>query len=686
MKAFTFGSRANIIGYIVCLILDRVHAAPFDSNSSTVTECQQAFEDGPFWITANCIDPVYDTPVFTSDTEETQPVPHRKVSGYFNGTRADFNFYLPPAEVWKGRFFQHVYPLQDSNARPERVAFGVEYGAYTVNVAGVGGYRADAAAAKLSRKVAAEYYRSHCGHIYGYVYGGSGGSFVTAGAVESTSGVWDGGILLIQGIPMSNPNNWPIRAMAGLFLDPQKESIIDAVSPGGSGDPFEALSEDEREVLREVTALGIPLSSWEVFEDVGRNGIGMLNLITIMVASAIKQRDPLYPYDFWTKPGYLGTEESALGDAFRNALVSFNSTIGNVITAEDGTPTSVTLDGVPSNITVLGFDFNVYSDGLVGSITGQLHPDNGTFTVDPTSNATVLAKLQEGTVIQVDNRLFLSGIALYRHQVPPVEDGYYGYDILRDANGQPLYPQRDVLMAPQIARSASGGVSHSGNITTKVMVLQTLLDYEAWPWHADWYKRRVQSSLGDRFEDNYRLYYMEAGLHAIESPQFDPPHSAYAVPAGGLVEQHLLDLSDWVERGVLPPKGTGYTIDELSQVHLATSAEDRGGIQATVALTVDGSNRTEAEVGEAVVFQLQVEVPPGAGDVVSTEWDFDGSGIYTALDFGEIGPVVKLDVSHVYKTPGTYLAGVRISSQRYGIADTPFARVWNLARMRVVVE
>ncbi|KAH6684840.1 hypothetical protein F5X68DRAFT_276910 [Plectosphaerella plurivora] len=686
MKASSFGSRAISIGSIACLALGRVHAAPFETNPTNATECQSTFEGGPFWITPDCVDPVYNTPIFTNDTQETLPAPHRRVSGYFNGTRVDFNIYLPPPELWKGNFFQHVYPLQNSTARPERVAFGIEYGAYTVNVAGVGGYRADAAAAKLSRKIAAEYYHTHCGHIYGYIYGGSGGSFVTAGAVESTSGVWDGGMLLIQGIPMSNPNNFAIRALAGLFLDHKKQGIIDAVSPGGSGDPFEALNENERAVLREASALGIPLSTWETFDNVGRNAVGLQNLVTIMVSSAIRARDPSYPHDFWTLPGYLGTEESALGDAFRNALVSFNSTILSVVAGEDGTPVSVTLDGFQTNTTVLGLEFNVYSGGLVGTISGQLHPDNGTLTIDPTSNSTVLASLEEGALIQVDNRVFLSAHAFYRHQVPPVENGYYGYDILRDSNGQPLYPQRNTLIAPQISRGASGGVSHSGNTTTKVMVLQTLLDYDAWPWHADWYKQRVQASLGDEFDDNYRLYYMESAPHDIESPLYDPPNSARLVPGGGSVEQHLLDLSAWVERDVAPPKGSGYTIDQLSQVHLASDIEDRGGIQAITTLTVGGSNRTEVVVGEAVVFELHIEVPPGTGDVVSTEWDFEGSGIFTALDFGEIGPVVDFNVSHVYEVPGIYFAGVRISSQRDGKVDTPFARVWNLARMRVVVE
>ncbi|KAK4201378.1 hypothetical protein QBC40DRAFT_295782 [Triangularia verruculosa] len=648
--------------------------------------CQPAFEGGPFRVTEDCVDPTYNVPVFTSETDETSPVPHRRVSGYFNGTKADFNFYLPPPELFKGRFFQHVYPIQDSNARPERVAFGAESGAYTVNVAGVGGYRADAAAAKLSRKVAAEYYLGHSGRIYGYIYGGSGGSYVTAGAMESTFGVWDGGMLLIQGIPMSNPNNWPVRALAGLFLEHQKKNIIDALAPGGSGDPFSVLSEDEQAILKEATALGIPLSSWEAFDDVGRNGMNMLGFFTPLVSGAIQARDPSYPHDFWSKPGYIGTEDSSLGDAFRNALVSFNSTVRNVVLGDGGLPVSAVLSNVPDSTSTLGLVFTIHGANFSAPVKGQLQPENNTLTIDPTSDETVLATLKEGIIVQVDNRLFLSGFALYRHQVPPVQDGYYGYDILRHPDGTPLYPQRDTLMAPLISQGASGGVLHSGNITAKVMVLQTLLDYDAWPWHADWYKRRVKTQLGDQFDNNYRLYYMENGFHYIESPQLEPPASGRVVPSGGHIEQHLLDLSDWVERGIEPPKGSEYTIDELSQVHLTPDVTRRGGIQPLATLTVGGANRTHAVVGEAVTFQLHVEAPPGTGGVVSTEWDFEGTGVYTALDFGRIGPMVETNVTHTYEKPGTFFAGVRVSSQRDSDPETPFARVWNLARMRVIVE
>lgn len=59
----------------------------------------QPDSEGAFWINEDCIDMTYDTTVITSGTNEVLPIIHRRVSGFFNRTDADFDFYLPtPAE------------------------------------------------------------------------------------------------------------------------------------------------------------------------------------------------------------------------------------------------------------------------------------------------------------------------------------------------------------------------------------------------------------------------------------------------------------------------------------------------------------------------------------------------------------------------------------------------------------
>ena len=41
-------------------------------------------------------------------------MPHRYVHGGFRGTDTRFSFYLPPKQQYRGRFFQHLTPVPDS--------------------------------------------------------------------------------------------------------------------------------------------------------------------------------------------------------------------------------------------------------------------------------------------------------------------------------------------------------------------------------------------------------------------------------------------------------------------------------------------------------------------------------------------------------------------------------------------
>ena len=44
-----------------------------------------------------------------------------------------------------------------------------------------------------------------------------------------------------------------------------------------------------------------------------------------------------------------------------------------------------------------------------------------------------------------------------------------------------------------------------------------------------------------------------------------------------------------------------------------------------------------------------------------------------------------MSTSYAFSEPGTYFPALRVASQRQGSVDTPFARVLNLGRVRVVV-
>lgn len=189
--------------------------------AEAASECSPSGPGGSVFVTSDCMDSLYAEPVIDAETDETTPSAHRRIAGHFEGTGITFNIYLPPADAWQGRFFQYTYPLTDARADERALAFAFASGGYAVQAGNSTvslGYRHAAAAAKFARIVAAQYYGSPDRRIYGYLYGPSGGSFQTVGAAENTSGVWDGFVPIVQGVPMSAPYTFFIRAQARLVL------------------------------------------------------------------------------------------------------------------------------------------------------------------------------------------------------------------------------------------------------------------------------------------------------------------------------------------------------------------------------------------------------------------------------------------------------------------------------------
>lgn len=670
-------------------------------------------------------DTVFKEPYIDIDEWRNVPVRHHYVHGGFTGTNTRFSFYFPLKEKYEGRFFQYITPFPDNetlsqgaSGEEDKIGFSVNSGAYFIETNGggrvdfgkpgfaadptIGAYRANAASAQYSRVVAAHIYDQQK-RPYGYAFGGSGGAYRTIGGIENTEGVWDGVVPYVVGSPMAIPNVFTVRMHAMRVLKDKFPQIIDALEPGGSGDMYAGLNEEEKEALREVTKMGFPPKSWFGYKTMGIHGFLVLYQGVVMADKTY------FTDDFWNKQGYLGANPTA---SLLKARIQQASTIKTPIAIDEavskglaeplsaqerGTaeaawktiggkegsmPVAFQLEGVLPDIDFLGGDLVIKTGSAAGK-TLQLTKISGDKVVIGPADPAVLVQIKPGDEVQVDNSNFLAVQTYHRHQVPGKE--YHVWDQFRDAAGNPVYPQRPMQLGPLFTKSASG-VLPIGKFKGKMIVLSSLWDREAFPWQADWYRSKVQENLGSSTDNYFRLWYTDHALHGDLTKQEDPTHTVSYL---GVLQQALRDLSAWVEKGIEPPATTKYTIED-GQVIVPTTAAERKGIQPVITLKANGSHRAEVKKGAVVKFTAAIDVPPMTGKVVEAKWDFDGTG-----DFSTKGKLnaddmpashVELQMDHSFTKPGTYFVSLRVVAQRDGDAKTPYTQIYNLERVRVVVQ
>jgi len=641
----------------------------------------------PLFVTEDSADPEFNRPFIAVNEERTGPVPHRYVNGGFEGTHARFSFYFPPEAQYQGRFFHNTYPMAiTSDIGPFPIEFEVATGdlGFTIDsgaayvqtnnggvfrAAGIdpaiAAYRVNAAAAKFSRTVAAEIYGAH--RSFGYLFGGSGGAYQTMGAAENTRGVWDGFVPFVPGCNHAIPSMFTARmhALRTLRRRNRFPAIVDAINPGGSGDPYAQLNEEERAAFKEVSLMGFPPRGWYGHETMDSGYFAN-------ISGMIPAMDPSYVEDFWNKPGYLGSDPNA---AIRAERFRFESTVAAV---RGGPPWLIELAGAPGK---KGNDAHlvVLSGAAAGASLPIARTDGATVTLIMTADPAAAANIKVGDKVRIDNSWALALETYHRHQVPPDEE-YYGWNQFRDASGKPLYPQRDILVGPAGTANAAGTVL-DGNVHGKVLMLAALMDIDAYPWQADWYRTKVKAALGARFDENFALWFID---HAHHENPMTALGRANVVSYGGALQQALRDLARWVEKGVKPAE-TRYRVED-TQVVVPAGARERGGIQPVVTAQANGGARADVRAGEPVSFTATIEVPPGAGQVVKAEWDFEGAGDYPAVArIDTPQSLVRLEATYSYTKPGTYFPVLRATSQRDGNAATPYARIQNIARARVVV-
>jgi hypothetical protein len=68
------------------------------------------------------------------------------------------------------------------------------------------------------------------------------------------------------------------------------------------------------------------------------------------------------------------------------------------------------------------------------------------------------------------------------------------------------------------------------------------------------------------------------------------------------------------------------------------------------------------------------------------EWDLDGSGAFSVKEHVKAAAHVTVKKNHTFDRPGTYFAVLRAIVQRPEAAGTPYARVQNIGRVRVMVS
>jgi len=683
-------------------------------------------------------DKYFGSPYIDVDEWRDKPSAHRHIHGGFQGTDTRFTFYFPPQQHYRGRMFQ---PLEGAHAGHEDAfggamgellgglpMIGERLGGYMVesNSGHIGddvdprggddptlyGYRASIETARFSKHVAAQVYGR--APDYSYVWGGSGGGRRSPSCLEYGSDVYAGALPFMGGGNIDKHgtrsrvrSEQPVcfgamfNVQRLLSRDGKLAGVIDAMEPGGTGNPFQGLSSHEREELANLYRLGYPRGD----EFMISAPMGQMWLWT-SIAEMLLEEDADYFRNFWTRPGYVGHD---FPQCVRDDLLDVKRPVSRVIRVKDllelpefsgseyaaarvlaglmaassnryDLPVAVEVKDVGAGYR-LGAGVRVISGKAAGRQLYTFNACGDLFFCDGRREANILrfTDVAVGDEVHIDNHAFLAFCYSYRHHIS--EDPVF--DFLR-LNGEPIYPQHGLpLQSPLM------GVAYSGQYEGKLMWVHHTHDSSLWPPQGVIYQEAVRRAQGpQRAQERFCLRWTENAEHI--SPAYLPsaPRRAtttWLIDYMPIIEQSLLDLCDWAEKGVVP-SGTQFAFQD-GKVSLPASASERRGIQPVVAVRADGSSRAEVKVGALVTLDVEGNAPPNSGTIIAVEWCLDGSGQFIA-EAGIDGTraSVKLTKSHRYDKPGVYFATARVTSHRDGDVKAQYRRLVNLAAARVVVS
>jgi hypothetical protein len=676
-------------------------------------------------------DDFFGKPWIDIDDRREVPVPHRHVHGGFEGTDTRFTFYFPPSGGYRGRMYQ---PLEGANAGHED-SFGNEHGnllggldmivrlgGYMVesNMGHIGdvldpkagedptiyGFRAAAETGRFSKFVATRVYGQVPHHSY--VWGGSGGARRSPQCLEYCPDVWDAALPFMCVANVGERGqfhniNWHGENFSAMFnvqrlLGPKLDDLVDAVSPGGSGDPFAGLDTHQREELANLYRLGYPRGGeWVIGQPSGTVWLWC------SMAERLTSEQADYFESFWTKPGYVGHDAPELvsGD-----VIDRKGTVVRLLTAQEfmddpefrapeyerlrpralmlaGTrgfdlPIAVEVEGAASGYQ-LGMGVRLTSGKAAGRQLYCMYFVGDLMVCDGAGEASNLrfTDVLPGDEVHLDNRPFLAYCYSYRHHVADFDESFLRVD------GRPIYPQHQIELGSSLM-----GVHYSGQYEGKLMWVHHTLDASVWPPPIEYFRAIERAQGPEGVAKKFRVRWTENAEHvAAEFVPAQPGRATntWLIDYRPIIEQCLVDLAAWVEEGI-EPAGGNFTYGD-GFVTLPPTAAERGGIQPVVSVTANGGTRAEVHIGEPVELAVHAEVPPGAGTVVSIEWDFDGSGSYPFRhpEVDGTASAVKLSTTHAYDRPGTYFATALVHSHRDGDVHANWRRLANLASARIVV-
>ena len=184
-----------------------------------------------------------------------------------------------PQGRYRGRFFQHVTPVPDSEhlaqglrGEEDKIGFTIASGGYFLETNGGGAsgnraFRSIPPSPPLAPTRRAPGSRERSPRSCTANIGATGTPMEGAGegigpsAPPRTPRCLGRFRPYVIGPPIAMPDMFTVRMHAQRILAHEFDQIVDAVEPGGGGDPFEGLGAEERDSLTEVARMGFPLGS-----------------------------------------------------------------------------------------------------------------------------------------------------------------------------------------------------------------------------------------------------------------------------------------------------------------------------------------------------------------------------------------------------------------------------------------